>query len=351
MKSRLILSLILIGGCMSPSTSPEDIHQRAAILVAMLIDSNYIHHSYLEVLEIVSNDSNVIYRVRPSDSAASCTDELPSRVLSYKDKYLCFIELDEQEMSRNELFEKGIVTDSNFQSNSLDFDDGFWLLALQKYGKEHVLVKYREEYDNIVEMPELWPYLSGGSPQSQPVFMSMDKHYIVVADSLLSRLGDLGVDTLKRYINRFYGVIQLKNQTDSTIVLSNNNLSNLSFALVNKTDTLKLVLRGSLPIILGSHEYAYLRYDSESPQRFLQNLPEQDVWMSMYRLFSDSTFCFLKMNGIPTNFRILHNDATIFSYITVDSETQKYIPGDKSKIFYNNKVHDKDLRGYRFRGW
>ena len=45
---------------MSPSTSPEDIHQRAAILVAMLIDSNYIHHSYLEVLEIVSNDSNVI---------------------------------------------------------------------------------------------------------------------------------------------------------------------------------------------------------------------------------------------------------------------------------------------------
>ena len=75
--------------------------------------------------------------------------------------------------------------------------------------------------------------------------MSMDKHYIVVADSLLSRLGDLGVDTLKRYINRFYGVIQLKNQTDSTIVLSNNNLSNLSFALVNKTDTLKLVLRDS----------------------------------------------------------------------------------------------------------
>ena len=214
------------------------------------------------------------------------------------------------------------------------------MLALKKYGKEHVLVKYREEYDNIVEMPELWPYLSGGSPQSQPVFMSMDKHYIVVADSLLSRLGDLGVDTLKRYINRFYGVIQLKNQTDSTIVLSNNNLSNLSFALVNKTDTLKLVLRDSLPIILGSHEYAYLRYDSESPQRFLQNLPEQDVWMSMYRLFSDSTFCFLKMNGIPTNFRILHNDATIFSYITVDSETQKYIPGDKSKIFYNNKVHD-----------
>lgn len=71
-------------------------------------------------------------------------------------------------------------------------------------------MKYREEYDNIVEMPELWPYLSGGSPQSQPVFMSMDKHYIVVADSLLSRLGDLGVDTLKRYINRFYGVIQLK---------------------------------------------------------------------------------------------------------------------------------------------
>lgn len=351
MKCRFILLLILIGGCMSPSSSPEDIYQRAAVQIATLIDSNYMNHSYLEILEIVSNDSNVIYRIRPSDSAASCTDELPSKVLNYKDKYLCFVELDEPEISRTELFEKGIVVDSNFQSNSLNFDDGFWLLALQKYGNEHVLVKYKDEYEDIVEIPELWPYLSGGSPQGRPVFMVMNQHNIVVTDSLLSRLNDLEVDSMKRYIDRFYGVIQLKNQTDSAIVLSNNSLDNLSFTVMNNADTLNLILRDSLPIILGPHEYAYLRYDSESPQRFLQNLQEQDVWMSMYKLFSDSTFCFLKVNGMATNFRILHNDATIFSYITVDSETQKYIPSDNSYKFYNKNVYDKDLRGYRFRGW
>ena len=105
--------------------------------------------------------------------------------------------------------------------------------------------------------------------------MSMDKHYIVVADSLLSRLGDLGVDTLKRYINRFYGVIQLKNQTDSTIVLSNNNLSNLSFALaiLNEHNT-GIVLNGiygrdtsniyAKPIVEGKCEYALSKEEKEA---------------------------------------------------------------------------------------
>ncbi len=83
-------------------------------------------------------------------------------------------------MSRNELFEKGIVADSNFQSNSLDFLMTVLVVSSSKYGKEHVLVKYREEYDNIVEMPELWPYLSGGSPQSQPVFYVNGQNIILL---------------------------------------------------------------------------------------------------------------------------------------------------------------------------
>ena len=177
-----LILLFVIVGCKQPTINK--VQQAVEAQTKLLVDSGLIANEYVVLYELAINDSNHIYSIQAADCPADLKFEYPSKIIKYKDKYLCFIELDEQEMSRNELFEKGIVADSNFQSNSLDFDDGFWLLALQKYGKEHVLVKYREEYDNIVEMPELWPYLSGGSPQSQPVFMSMDKHYIVVADSL-----------------------------------------------------------------------------------------------------------------------------------------------------------------------
>lgn len=352
MKCRLFFLLILLGGCMSPSTSLEEIHQRVAAQIALLVDSGYLQNQYVEVIETASNDSSVIYRIRVSDSAGSCTDELPSRVIKYKDKYFCFIEQDEPEMSRTELFERGIVADSTFQANSLDFDDGFWLLALRKYENKHILVKNRFEYSSYVtEYPELWPYLSGGSPFGKPLFMALDSHNIAVADSLLPQLNDLEVDSLKHYIERFFGVIQLKNQTDSTIVLSNNDLNDLSYAVVNGADTLKFVLRDSLPIIIEPHRYSFPRFDSEPPYKFLQKLPKQDVWMSMYRLFCDSTFCFLKVNGASTNFRILHDDTNFFNYIVVDSEAQKDNVGDKRRIFYNKGVYNKEQRGLNFRGW
>lgn len=337
---------------MSPSTSLKEIHQRVADQIALLVDSGYLQNQYVEIIETASNDSSVIYRIRISDSAGSGTDELPSRVIKYKDKYFCFIELDELEMSRTELFEKGIVADSTFQANSLDFDDGFWLLALRKYEDKHILVKDRFEYSSyITEYPELWPYLSGGSPLEKPLFMALDSHNIAVADSLLPQLDNLEVDSLKHYIERFFGVIQLKNQTDSTIVLSNNDLNDLSYAVVNGADTLKLVLRDSLPIIIEPHRYEFPRFDSAPPHKFLQKLPEKDVWMSMYRLFCDSTFCFLKVNGIPIKFRILHDDTNFFNYIAVDSDAQKVNFGHNRRIFYNKGIYDKEQRGCRFRGW
>lgn len=351
MKCRLFFLLILLGGCISPSTSLEEVHQRAVDQIALLVDSGYLQTQYIEVMERVSNDSSVIYLVSASDSPASSSDELPSRVIKYKDKYFCFIELKEPEMSRTELYEKGIVSDSTFWCNEHVCDEGHWLLALRKYEDKHTIVKTRVEVNYITEYHDILPYLSGGSTFGRPLLMAFQEHNIAVPDSLLPQLDNLEVDSLKHYIERFFGVIQLKNQTDSTIVLSNNDMNDLSYAVVNGADTLKFFLRDSLPIVIEPHGTNYPRFDSESPRKFLQKLPEQDVWMSMYKLFSDSTFCFLKVNGVPTNFRILHDDTNFFNYIVVDSEAQKDNIRDKWRIFYNKGVYDKEQRGCRFRGW
>lgn len=132
------------------------------------------------------------------------------------------------------------------------------------------------------------------------------------------------MDSLKYYIERFFGVIQLKNQTDLTIVLSNNDLNDLSYAVVNGADTLKLVLRDSLPIIIEPHRYEFLRFDSAPSHKFLQKLPEQEI---------------------------LHDDTNFFNYIAVDSDAQKVNFGHNRRIFYNKGIYDKEQRGCRFRGW
>ena len=73
--------------------------------------------------------------------------------------------------------------------------------------------------------------------------------------------------------------------------------------------------------------------------------------MSMYRLFSDSTFCFLKVNGCDTNYRTLHNDSKTFS--TMDTLTKYEFPYIYflGRDFYNTNVYNMDERRYKFRGW
>ena len=94
-----------------------------------------------------------------------------------------------------------------------------------------------------------------------------------------------------------------------------------------------------------------IRFNSESPHAFLKKLPDEDVWMSMYKLFRDSTFCFLKVNGRDTNYRTLHNDANIFC--EMDTLTGYRYPfwGFGHGLIYNKNVYNTDERGYKFRGW
>lgn len=342
---KLVYSVILIilGGCLSPS-SLEEVHQRVAKQVTLLIDSNFISTPYVEIEEMASNDSILIYRVRASSSAGSDGAELPSRVIKYKDRYLCFIELDEPEMSRTELFNKGIVSDSNFQENLVTWEVGYWIIALRKYEDKHILVKESPNYYRLFEYPELWPYFSGGTPEGKAALMGLDWHDIIVSGSYIPSLFDLEIDSLKNYVERFSGEILVRNQTDSVLLLSTNSTNSMCYAVINGPDTLNLFLRDSLPIVIAPRGYKFLKYDSEPPLSFLQNLPDKDIWMSMCRLFSDSTFCFLNINNTPQNYRIMHNDTRYASDLRDSLST-------RIRYIYNKGVYDKEERIRRFFKW
>ena len=339
-----VVLLIILGGCISPSPSLEDIHQRVAKQVEVLIDSGYLLTTYIEIDEVFSTDSNSLYYIGESDSPGSDGAELPSRVIKYKERYLCFIELDEPEMSRTELFERGFVSDSNFHENLCLNRGRDWLLALRKYEDKHILVKMLPNYYRLFEYPELWSYFSGDIPQEKTALMGLTSHDIIVPSSHIPDLFELEIDSLKNYVERFSGEIFVRNQTDSVLLLSRNSARSMCYAVINGPDTLKLVLRDSLPVAIAPHDFKSLKYDSEPPHSFLQNLPDKDIWMSMYKLFSDSTFCFLNINNIPQKFRIMHNDA-VYSSDLRDSLSKRV------RYIYNKGVYDKEERIRRFFKW
>jgi len=128
-----VILFILLGGCVSPSFSPVEIHQRVAEQVKVLIDSGYLQTPYIEINEVLSNDSSIIYSIKGADSPGSDGAELPSKVMTYKGKYLCFIELDEQEMSRTELFELWQIL--IFMRISIWTMGGYWLFENMKMGQ------------------------------------------------------------------------------------------------------------------------------------------------------------------------------------------------------------------------
>ena len=333
--------LILLGGCTSPSLPLEEIHQRVAQQVEMLIDKGYLVTPYIQINEVVSNDSSVIYHIRASDSPAYEGGELPSRVMKYKKKILCFIELDELEISRTKLFEQGIVDDSLFQANQYVEDSISWIMACRKYEDKQTLVENKYPYKDFLEYPELWDYYSGEKPYGKASLIILHSHDIIVPASYTSHLYDLEIDSLKQYIEKFSGKIIIRTLTDSSLIISDHTAQKMYFAVINGMDTLNLSLRDSFPIVIKPHDYKILKYDSEAPCAFLQKLPTQDIWMSMYKLFSDSTFCFLRINETPQKFRIMHNDGLWINFIKDSLST-------RSRDIYNKGVYDKEERAIRF---
>ena len=58
-----IIMVVIFWGCMSPSSTLPEIHQRVADQVKILIDKGHLSAPYIEIYESFSNDSNVFYRV------------------------------------------------------------------------------------------------------------------------------------------------------------------------------------------------------------------------------------------------------------------------------------------------
>jgi hypothetical protein len=260
--------------------------------------------------------------------------------------------LDEPELSRTELWKQNVVKDSLFNENQFLVDSCYWLFACKKFEDQEVFIKV--DIPQVIglsdyhiplryEISKLWPYFSGGKPYGKSALIVLTSYELIVNQQYANEFYDLEVDKFNQYTDTIYGDIYVKNLTDSAMTLSDGSIKK-QFAILNGNDTLELKLTTDLPVTIPSGKYIYLKYIIDRPYAFTQKLPTSDTWMSMYRLFCDSTFCFLKINGVDQKYRLMHCDKGGVNFMHTNTPFQ-------SRIFYNAGIDDKEERTARFFKW
>lgn len=324
--------MFAIAGC---ARSPlSKVQQEVETQVQLLIDSGYVQNKYVVLYELVINDSNHIYMIADSEFPVEANLELPSKITKYKDKYLCFVELDEPEMSVKEM-EK--ITD--YSGNPIvETDYTFkWLFAVSKFGEKKVLVNFVKDGRYFFEYKELLPYFLG-YVEDCPVQMGVISH-----DIRIYPRQTFNVDSVKHQllgsVRNIYGKIYLKNNTDSVVCLSSDTQKH--YAVISNQDSLYLSLCDSLPIILEPHESKIIEYESISNARFFNNLAsEEEPWDYLYNLFCDSTYCLMKINRKDLKTRVMFLDSTD-GFKVINEE------GEQVFSLLKHNIYDKEERRIR----
>lgn len=145
-------------GCAQPTLNK--VQQSVEKQAGLLVDSGLIVNKYVILYELAINDSNHIYRIQASDYPAWGLD-YPSKIVQYKDRYFCFIELDEFPMSTEEMIEQ-----TGYSGNLLSEGGGgeTWILVVSKRGEKKKLIDIsllEPGWVTYFNIKELWPYFSG----------------------------------------------------------------------------------------------------------------------------------------------------------------------------------------------
>ena len=343
-----LMLLYVMVGCTQPTLNK--VQQSVEKQAGLLVDSGLIVNKYVILYELAINDSNHIYRIQASDYPAWGLD-YPSKIVQYKDRYFCFIELDEFPMSTEEMIEQ-----TGYSGNLLSEGGGgeTWILVVSKRGEKKKLIdisSLEPGWVTYFNIKELWPYFSG-YVKGGKVQMGVISHDVELNDSYLH----CNVDSLEQklfwdevqsrtMIKEIYGEIYLKNNTDSTVSVSSENMRH--YAVVNNHDSLYLSFCDSLPIILEPNEYKIINYKSLPHQEcFFKNIAlEKDSWGYLYNLFCNSTYCLLDVDGENMQKKIMFHDIDHYGF-DVSNNRGIYLR------ILNHGIYDKKGTDvFRFRFW
>lgn len=293
-------------------SSVDRVQQAIETQAKMLVDSGIIEHKYVVFTDYLFTDSHRIYLI----GDASCPLDFvffgcPSKIVKYKDKFLCFANHDKPEIGIDEV--KKITSYSGNPLNDC-FNSLKWAMVVSNQGEVKKIIDCNDPPSGyFFTWADLWPYCYGYESHC-PVQMFFDSHNIRVdlLNSISYNVDSLSLrQRLLEDMSYVYGKIFLKNNTDSVVCLSSDIKKHC--AIVNGQDTLYLSLSDSLPIVLEPHSDTFCSYQSIPNKHFFKMLSlEKDPWGDFYRLFSNSAYSLMDINQQKRVTRIMHMDGMWF---------------------------------------
>lgn len=306
----LMVFLFIGSGC--TLSSVDRVQQTIEAQAKLLVDSGYIEKRYVVFEDYVFTDSHRIYVIGDADCPLD-VDFLgcPSKIVTYKDKFLCFANHDEPELSIDEV--KKITSYSGNPLNDC-FNSIKWVMVISNQGEVKRIIDYEEVMgDTFLAWTDLWPYFYGYESHC-PVQMILGSHNVKVdlGNSISYNVDSLNLrQRLLKDMSYIYGEMFLQNNTDSVVCLSSDTKKH--YAIANGRDTLYLSLCDSLPIVLAPHRYMYCSYQSIPNEHFFKKLSlEKDPWGYFHRLFSNSAYSLMDIDHQKTVTRIMHINGTWF---------------------------------------
>lgn len=343
--------LFAMVGCTRPTLSK--VQQKVEAQVRLLVDSGLIANKYVVLSELAINDSNHIYRINDSDCPSGLTYlDYPSKIIQYKDKYLCFIELDEPQMSADKMIELTGYS-GNLREESGAGDK--WLLAVSKFGEKKTLINTSRVGGLELDITELWPYFSG-YVKKYPVQMAVMSHDIELESycNLIVNVDSIRRDlfnSLEHCLNNMHGQMYLKNNTDSTVCLSSD--TEMHYAVVNGWDSLYLSLCDTLPIVLKPYERKIVEYKSMPKQAAFFNsiASEKEPWEYLYNLFCHSTYCLMNVGQEDLKTKVMSYDIDNYGFKVDFDYSSRATFWIFNRGIYNKEDGERQRSRYWERKW
>lgn len=346
MKNRifyLILFFVIIG-CNQPTL--DKIQKAAQRQAELLVDCGLVQNKYIILNEVAINKNYHIYLITDSEFPFAATLESPSKIIPYKNSFICLLELDEQKMSIAEIKKK-----TGYLGNPMiEIDDlPKWCLAVSTNGKRRKIIELSEleNSKSWFDMVELWPYLSG-YVKDNPIQMGIMTYNIRLKQGciLTSHTDSIKKQLLAhnaQNIDCIFGDIYLKNNTDSCINLSSNREE--MYAIVYDKDSLFLSLTDSLPIEIAPYQSVIVSYRSlphQTNNHFFEKLAtKEDSWTLLHNLFCSSTYCIMNINEEKTGYQIMFQDIGNYEFEVFNPLNQKLT------MIYLPYIYDKDENIYQ----
>lgn len=342
----LMIFLFIWSGC--TLSSVDRVQQTIEAQAKLLIDSGYVKNKYVVFEDYTFSDLYRIYLIGDTECPLDNSWGCPSKIVSYKDKFLCFSNHDEPEMSIDEV--KKITSYSGNPLNDC-FNNIKWVMVVSNQGEVEKVINYEQMggKTTILDWTELWPYFPGYEAHCA-VQMAFSSHNIRVhlGNALSHNVDSLNLrQKLLEDIYGIYGEMYLKNNTDSAVTLSSETKKH--YAIVNGPDTLYMSLCDSLPIVLEPYESRHCTYRSIPNKPFFKRLAlEKDPWSYFHRLFSNSVYSLMNVNQIKVIARVMHvNEGWFDIYDENDSNLFRVLDSDMKRdrnFFYKYRYWEKKLK-------